>query len=270
MGRGSRPCDSSSEPCPRAIRDEQMALEHRLTVGFFDCIIWIDKLFLKPLEKAVPDLDGLLDDPARRLSEEPITIGPRRKYAATFFLSLALAIPNWIWILYLSASLLDKKKKPLIQQPDGPFLLTVLLAAVLGALVATILVARWILRGGQMVLTPEGVELWHRRSMVFCPWSLFHAAGEPLKRGAGDVLLPVRADAVPFVELYKRGNLRARGEDIKCRQLQFKGCDQVLVRALYVVRTVELAELLLRLGYTLGAALPEHERAWGFTNTTGH
>jgi len=234
-----------------------MGSDARGIVGFFDAIIWIDKLFLKPLEKAVPDLDGLLDDPARRLNEQPITIGPRRKYAATFFLGLALAIPNWMWSLYLFASLRDEKKGPLLQRPDGPFLLAVLLAAVLGALVATILVARWILRGGQMVLTPEGVELRHRRSVVSCPWSLFHTSGEPLKGGGGDVLLPVRADAVPFVELYKRGTLQARGEAIKTRQLRFQGCDHALLRSLYVVKTAELAELLLYFGYTLGAALPE-------------
>ena len=58
---------------------DRMSLRHFWIVGPTDLLIWIDKLFLKSLEQAVPDLDRLLAEPARRLSEEPITIGPRRK-----------------------------------------------------------------------------------------------------------------------------------------------------------------------------------------------
>jgi len=229
-----------------------MSLRHFWIVGPTDLLVWIDKQFLKSLEQAVPDLDRLLAEPARRLSEEPITIGPRKKYVATLLLGFALAIPNWMWILVLFASFRDDKKGPLLERPDGPFLLALLLGVVLGVLVGTTLVAWWILRGGQMMLTSEGVELRYRQSVVSCPWSLFLADGEPLKRGAGDVLLPVQPKAVPLVELYQRGNLRAQGKAIKSRQLRFKGRDRALISGLYIVRTIELAELLISLGNTLG------------------
>src|SRR5437868_1656024 len=135
-----------------------MRIRYFWIVGPTDLLVWIDKQFLKSLEQAVPDLDRLLAKPARRLREGPITIGPRKKYVATLLLGFGLAIPIWMGILVLFASLLDDKKGPLLERPDGPFLLALLLGAVLGALVGTTLVASWILRSGQMVLTSEGVE----------------------------------------------------------------------------------------------------------------
>src|SRR5262245_2315808 len=173
-------------------------------VGVVDCVIWIDNLFLKSLPRAVPDLGPLLADPARRLSEGPIAIGPRRKYAAAVFFGLLLAIPNWLWVGALFLSLLDPKKGPLAQRPDGPLLLALLLAALTGVLLAASLAVLWACRGGSVVLKREGVELQHRGSVVACPWSLFDVPGRPLRRSGGGVFLPVRREAVPLVTLSKR------------------------------------------------------------------
>jgi hypothetical protein len=240
-------------------------------IGLVDSVLWIDRLFLKSLRRAVPDLDLLLADPARRLSEQPITIGPRRRYATATFSSLLLAIVNWFCIWGVFVALIDWRKGPPAQRPDGPFLLSLLAGAMLGALVAAILFMMWVCRGGQMVLKQEGVELRHRRSVVCCPWALFHAPGVPFRPGGGKVLLPIQAEVVPLVELLRKGHLVARGKAIKCQQLKFKGEDRAVLGALYVVRTGELAELLLHLGRTLGAGVAEEAPAGlGGTITSAH
>src|SRR5262245_58518953 len=71
------------------------------------------------------------------------------------------------------------------------------------------------LRGHELVLHPEGVEVKCRDTAVWCPWALFNTDGAPGVPEADDprvgVILPVAAEAVPFVELRRHEAPVAQG-----------------------------------------------------------
>jgi hypothetical protein len=228
-------------------------------IGTVDLVLWIDKLFLKSLPRAMPDLDRLLAEPANCLSESPVTIGPVKRNATAIFLGLLLAIPNWILIFVLFTSLLDPRKGPPFKREDGALLLTLFLAAVGAAFIASILFMIWLLRGGHMVLKPEGVELRRGRYVIRCPWSLFNVPGQPHHSSHSRAMVPINTGAASLTELYRSGRLIARGSAVRSRQFRFEKYGQVMLGGLYVVKIRVLAELLLHLGRTLNTSLPQRD-----------
>jgi hypothetical protein len=228
----------------------------RSIIGIVDFILWLDRLFLKPIHRAIPDLDQLLADPDRRFREQPITIGPRRRYVTATLVGILLAMANAGWIFLLFSALLDRRKGPPGLRPDASFLIALLLGELALNLLLSILLVFWFLRGGRMVLTREGAELRYRGSLVFCPWMLFDAPGKPSRAGRNEVLLPMEQDAIPHVTLSRRGQVVARGATIRCRSLRFVEGYGVILCPLCVVKATELADLLLRLGRVLGRSVP--------------
>src|SRR5262245_48986090 len=103
-----------------------------------------------------------------------------------------------------------------------------------------------------MVLTPEGVELRRGGSVVFCPWALFDAPGEPGRPGGGRGVRPGSPAAVPLARWDKAGRPVARGRGVRGRQLRFTGDREAVLGALYAVKSRDLAALLLHLGRALG------------------
>ena len=65
-------------------------MEHAL-IGLIELVLWLDRLALKPLGKAVPHLGWLSQDPAAVLAEGEVVIGPSRRYASALAMSLLLA-----------------------------------------------------------------------------------------------------------------------------------------------------------------------------------
>jgi hypothetical protein len=224
------------------------------TVGRFDL------RHRKPLAQAVPNLDHLLSDPAGALAAGSIAIGPQRRPAAAAVTGLFMTVVFWFAIA-VAVAVVWKCLFPDAKPNGGAILLTTLAVAV----VLSARYARRRYRGGQCVLTTDGVELTAASDTVLCPWALFNAAGQPIllfERGSKDLvrwfILPVYPAAVPHVGARREGVfLFAQGIEVQTRQFRFRSANEAELRAWYEVRADELAALLLRLARTLGTALPQ-------------
>src|SRR5262249_45267143 len=117
-----------------------------------------------------------------------------------------------------------------------------------------------LLRGHELVLHPDGVEVCYRGTAVWAPWALFHADGAPFVPETDSPLvgltLPVNPDAVPFVRLLRDGTTAAYGAQAQARQWRFDGSEKVILPGRYEVVAEELGGLLLALGGRLGRRLP--------------
>jgi hypothetical protein len=198
----------------------------------------------QPLDRFFPDLDDFLHDPAGYLREEPVTVGPRQMYGlATLF-----GLPGAACLLWCLARGVG----------DGE-----VLVMGIGLLLGASLWLGWslMLRGHALMLHPEGVEFTYRDTSVWCPWSLFHAEGEPFVPDSDSpragLTLPIDAAAVPFVELRRHGAPVAFGAQVKARQFQLTASDEVVLPARYEVAAADLGRLLLQLGSRLGRQLPK-------------
>jgi hypothetical protein len=227
-------------------------VEH-LIVLLVEFVRWLDGRLLKPLRRAVPDLDQLLADPRGTLAGQPVTIGPARKYASSVFLGLLLALflGSQVFVVFI---VLAGPGKLFGNRHAGLLVLLALFLAVL--LVGMVWLVVHVRRGGEVVLREDGVELRYRRSAVFCPWALFNAPGQPFLTRPELMLLPVAPEAVPFVEVRDDGSVRATGRQVKTKQLRFKSATEASLHAFYEVYPAELGTLLLRLGRVLGTTLP--------------
>src|SRR5262249_50879723 len=159
-------------------------------------------------------------DPRAYLEAGPLPVGPRRMYA----LAALFAIPGAA--LLLSCVLAGR--------PDGERL-----ALGVGLLVGASVWLGWslMMRGHELVLYPDGVEVNYRGTTVWAPWALFNADGTPFVP-EGDspqagLTLPVAAGAVPFVELRKDGVTVAYGAAVRGPQWYFRGLDEVVLPARY-------------------------------------
>jgi hypothetical protein len=197
----------------------------------------------QPLARFLPDLDDLLHDPAAYLREAPVSVGPRKMYglAALFGLAgaallLSCAVTGWA---------------------DGERV-----ALGIGLLLGASVWLGWSLRmrGHEMVLHPDGVEVKYRDTAVWCPWAVFNVEGKPFVPDADSprvgLTLPVAPEAVPFVELRRHEAPVAHGAQVRAPQWQFTAADEVMLPARYEVVAGELGDLLLQLGRRLGRNLP--------------
>jgi hypothetical protein len=197
----------------------------------------------RPLRRYLSDLDDLLGDPRAYLEAGPLPVGPRRMYR----LAALFALPGAALLLSCVVA----------GPPDGERL-----ALGVGLLVGASVWLGWslMLRGHELVLHADGVEVHYRGTSVWAPWALFNADGSPFVP-EGDspragLTLPVAAGAVPFVELRRDGVPVAYGAGVRGPQWRFKGPDEVVLPARYAVTAADLGELLLLLGRRLGRRLP--------------
>jgi hypothetical protein len=196
------------------------------------------------LHRALPDLDELLDHPHNYLSEAPLAFGPRRMYGLALFFGL----PG---IAFLLSCVFGK--------PDGERL-----ALGVGLLVGAGVWLGWslLLRGHELVMHPEGVEVEYRESVVWAPWALFHVEGQPFVPESDSpragLTLPIDPRAIPYVELRRGGMVIARGLQVCGPQWFFTGRNEVTLPARYEIAESDVGELLLWLGGQLGNDLPRN------------
>ena len=114
-----------------------------------------------PLRGFLPDLDDLLDNPAGYLGAGPIVVGPRRMYG----LAALFAVPGVAFLLSYIFGQRDPER----------------IALGVGMLIGSAVWLGWSLwtRGHALILHPDGVEVKHHDSTVWCPWALFNVAGVP-------------------------------------------------------------------------------------------
>lgn len=206
---------------------------------FVDFLIWLNRTSRKPLCDVIPELTQLYANPAETLRENSVTIGPARPRGTILYATFALTLLSYC---AGCAGLLEQQRPP----PRGLVILGLVSAALLPFLSYT-LMAR-LIRGGWMVLHPDGVELIYRRSTVFCPWELFGATAAVGKSKRSTVVLIVPADAVSLVTHLKGGLIRSHGEDVWTRQLRVMSRTEVALHDLYLVDLRECCEMLLHVG----------------------
>jgi hypothetical protein len=198
----------------------------------------------RPLQRFLPDLDDLLYDPAAYLRAGVVAIGPRRMYG----LAALFGIPGIAFLL--AFFWLDKADPELV-------------ALGIGLLLGASVWLGWslLLRGHELVLHPEGVEVRYRDTTVWCPWALFNSEGRAYVPEADSPLVgltpPIAAEAVPFVELRRQETPIAHGGQVKSRQFLYSSAHEVVLPARYEVVADDLGELLLQLGRRLGRQLPK-------------
>ena len=196
----------------------------------------------QPLHRVLPDLDDLMRDPHAYLSEAPLAFGPRRMYK----LALLFALPGVAFLLSC-----------VFAKPDGERL-----ALGIGFLVGASVWLGWsvLLRGHELVLHPDGVEVVYRDASVWAPWALFHVEGQPFVPESDSprsgLTAPINARAIPYVELRRGGTVAARGMQVQGRQWYFTGRGEVVLPARYEILSQDVGELLLWLGRQLGRDLP--------------
>lgn len=197
----------------------------------------------QPLDRVLPDLDELLDDPHAYLSEAPLAIGPRRMYG----LAWLFAVPGVALLLWCVAQ----------GKPDGERL-----AMGVGLLIGAGVWAGWslLIRGHEMVLHPDGVEFNYFDTTVWAPWSLFHVEGRPFVPDSDSpragLTLPIDPKMVPYVHKHRLGMSLAWGGQVSGPQWRFSGRDEVILPARYEIAALDIGELLLVLGHRLGGDKP--------------
>ena len=198
----------------------------------------------RPLLRFLPDLDDLLYDPRAYLGASPVVVGPRRMYglAALFALPGLAFLAAWVW-----AGRVDAER----------------LALGVALLLGSAIWLSWslLLRGHELVLLPDGIEVRYRGSVVWAPWALFNVAGSPIVPQSDSprlgLTLPIAPEAVPFVELRREGSVVACGAAVQAPQWRFTPFDEVMLPARYEVQADDLGALLLQLGGRLGRQLPK-------------
>jgi hypothetical protein len=202
------------------------------------------------LASVVPDLESLLEAPAEYLKAGAVRIGPRRMYG----LAAAFALPGILLVVSFVVAINADPGR------EGHYLER--LALGVGLLLGALVWLSWslLLRGHELILYPEGVEVRYRGSVVWCPWALFNSGSTPHVPDTDSPLLgltlPINPEAIPYVELRREDTPIAHGSQVKARQLVFVSPTEVMLPARYAVVAGQLGGLLLQLGQKLGRQLP--------------
>src|SRR5262245_44835941 len=144
-------------------------MEHGLIL-LIEAILAIDRNLQKPVRALVPDFTRLRTDPKATLADGEIIFGPRRAYAVASVIGIIVAgfvLTGFIWAAV---------ERPRNQQVEAWYYVAAGVGVLVSGAAVIALFLRW-LRGGSAVLQPEGVEFVYRGQSVFCPWTLFQAAG---------------------------------------------------------------------------------------------
>jgi hypothetical protein len=224
-------------------------MEHWLIIGFVDLLLWIDTLSRRKLESVIPNVEELLSHPEETLAVQDITIGPARRFGTGGCLGLLAGLVCAV----LAAELMIHPLIPLQGPRPHPMVGVGVLGALLLILLLCVIFMVRFFRGGSMILTPAGVALWYRSTVVNCPWAVFNAPGQPVKPSRDRLVIPISAQAIPLVEAWKHGALIGSGADLKTYQWKLKSDCAAVLKDHYQVRdSINLAGLLLKLGRALG------------------
>jgi hypothetical protein len=223
-------------------------MEHGVIL-LIEAILAIDRNLQKPVRAVVPDLPRLRTEPKAALADGEVVFGPRRAYAVATVLGVLVAA---VVLVGFAVAAMDRPKN---QKVEPWYFVVAGVGVLVSGAAVTAMVLRG-LRGGAAVLRPEGVEFVYRGRTVFCPWSLFQAAGSPYHPDHKRVILPANDD-VPVALTDAAGNVTAQpAAEVKSKPLVGTADGQVALADLYEVKLGELADLLLHIGRQLGDGRP--------------
>ena len=171
---------------------------------------------------------------------------------------LGLGVGVMAWLILMIAFGFTIQNLPPIPKPAGAIEVVFRFAVLLIILLLIPIWLGWSVgRGGVCIFNDDGVRLIRGGKEVFCPWSLFSTAGQPVihfvqstfGKNASDLFeLPVNPAAVAFTEIRKNGQAIAKGMMVKTPQFRFRSTDLASLTNFYQVRTEEFASLLLHHG----------------------
>jgi len=209
----------------------------------FRFLVSLDTLSLRSLRKRVPDFQEVLNSPRAALQAREIEIGPWTRYVRSIVVPILLLVP-----VMLGGVLIGELAGPNFAQPMAIF-----------SLVAWLVLSAWVIlagRGGVCLLSGAGVEFRHRGVAVFCPWDVFHVAGQPVYYPDQHRLdLPVQQAAIRNIEVRKDDAVIAEGQDAQASHFTILPTGEIRLKVVYGVNPKELGLFLLELGGKLGRPL---------------
>ncbi len=207
----------------------------------------IDGLFVKSLQRAIPELDQLLEDPQQVLDQRDILIGPRRQYFSRFLIGLAIACFG-LGPCFLVLSIIED------QQPRRTLSPAIWLGTLISVGLMCFSFGFRLFRGGYCVLRNDGVRFTYRKRVVHCSWEVFNAPGRPMHIKESNLfLLPIYPEATDLVVEWNKNETAVRntGLDVATPQWNTHSHTEAAIKPLYVVKIEDMGNLLLRIGRKL-------------------
>jgi len=208
----------------------------------------IDGLFSRSLQRSIPDLHDLLEDPPKVLDHKEILVGPSRKYFSS-------TLVGFIWtfrVICLGATFITVLGRLGVANIRKEFTW-----GILGGLALAFFVLGFrSRRGGQCRINLDGVEFKYRDKIVRCSWEVFDAWGEGVILEEENILLvPINSQAADQIQEInpEEDTVKATGMKIKLPQWTTRSTTEAKVSPLYEVDIHDLCELLLTVGRKLGA-----------------
>ena len=192
---------------------------------------------MNQLQRIIPDLDRLLDDPRTVLTGQQIWIEPPK-------------LGVWHWAAALFAFVAAVFLVALIAQS-----IWVTALFIVGGPLAVFWATRYT-SSPHILIHGKGVEFWLGRSVVFCPWELFNSTGRQLlseSSSRAGIIIPIQASAVPKVFHSRGGRVQAIGVRVHCPHVSIISADDLSLLGEYQASLADIGELLLALGRRLGA-----------------
>ncbi len=216
----------------------------------------IDGLFVKSLQRAVPELDQLMEDPQQVLDQRDILIGPRRQYFSRFLIGLAIACFG-LGPCFLVLSIIED------QQPRRTLSPAIWLGTLISVGLMCFSFGFRLFRGGYCVLRDDGVKFTYRKRVVHCSWEVFNAPGRPMHIKESNLfLLPICPEATDLVVEWNKNETAVRntGLDVATPQWNTHSHTEAAIKPLYVVKIEDMGNLLLRIGRKLGKRSPRPKK----------
>ena len=220
-------------------------------------LLWVDRRGQKTVARVVPDAESLRNDPLRMLAGGHISIGPKKKPVETLLAALIWSVFVFIPLVIGSAMVLAAgfgfkighlPEKELYSWAGGIWVI---------CFVGTLIVTRFLLRGGTIILSEQGVEFRHRTGNVYCPWTLFHAPQSVVGWDKEKVRFSVNLQAMSLVELRRGEAVTARGTDVQTQHFQWEGAAAIVMMTDdYEVRPEEWRALIVDLSEKLTTPAP--------------
>ncbi len=208
----------------------------------------IDKLFQKSPQRAIPDLDFMLQNPHDALDHREIVIGPARNFGTALFAALGV---GFLGHAVGTALFLWSERLPGFQWINLRLILVVCLTFDFACIIYFFRSHR----GGNCTLTHEGVAFRYRNRVVQCPWEVFDAwGGTVYLKDKNLLLLPISSQTIDKIQEInpEEGAVQATGLEVKTAQWTTRSPSEASLRDLYEVNVERLGELFLTVGRKLG------------------
>lgn len=196
----------------------------------------------KPPAEAMRDVAALRADPAERLARGPVEFGPARTTLALTLFVVGIALVVVFLVTF----------KP---RNDQERLKIGTLAFAYAAIVLWVGVTVWTIRGSRLILDAGGVVFANRRRLLFCPWTLFNAAGVPFSDPDKPhrLEMPINPAAIPEIVLRRPNGSERRGKEAKTNEFRIGKQESLKLCLFYAIDAQTLVPLLLHVGRRMTA-----------------